>query len=205
MVDRDGQARVGQAERELEFGIQRRERRDVETLRRAQLEIGVAVVITSQAIPAEEPGLALAEGIMDFGDPARELAVDGRHQEDGRIVGLPESPRHRHERDRGVCGEHLAVRGGEGTEAGGEGGTLKGLRGAFGLEDLSGGKEVRVAVAIRRGAATQHEAAAACGVDLLRFDRAGESGVREVVPLRPEPGVHHFRVVQSGHLTAGWM
>jgi hypothetical protein len=27
--------------------------------------------------------------------------------------------------------------------------------------------------------------------------------MREVMTLRSEPGVHHFRIVQSGHLSAG--
>ena len=77
------------------------------------------------------------------------------------------------------------------------------LRDTFWLEDFGGGEEIPITETVRRKASPQPEASAphrrqACGIN-----GQGKGCMREVMTLRPEPGVHHFRVVQSGHLSAG--
>ena len=162
MVDGDGQATLWQAKSEFEFGVEFRERGDVEALGGAQLQVGVAVVVPFQASLAEEPGLAFAEGVMDLGDATRECAIHGRHHEDGGVVGFAERARHGDERDFGMRWKRLALGCRESPEAPVQRFTrlAKILRDTFGLEDFSGGEEIPITETVRRKASPQHEASA---------------------------------------------
>ena len=77
------------------------------------------------------------------------------------------------------------------------------LRDAFWLEDFGRWQEIPVAETVRRESPPEHEPAAAHRLQGRSVYGHRKGRMREVMTLGLEPSVHHFRIVESGHLGAG--
>ena len=147
MIDGQPKALPRQSQGEFEFSIEGGEGRDVEPLRRPELEVRLALGVLFEAFGTEEPGLALAERIMDLGDAAGQRTIDGDQEEDDRVVGFSKGPRHGDEGDLRGGWHGLTLRRAEGPHAGAESIAVlaeRDLR-AFRLENPRRRQEIAVA------------------------------------------------------------